>query len=286
VPPLATVRFVKPEKGIAEKVPLLIDATMKRGDQLTEAMRLLRTNVGFLTMGGPAVLCVSSAVPGEGKSTITANLALAEAQAGKRVAVLDCDLRKPGLHPLFGLANDQGLSTFLAQGSGSGEPEFQEGPLGIKVLTAGPVPPNPTELLGAQRMIDFIARLRSQVDVVLLDSAPILHLADTLVLQPHINGTILIVNVQSTGTKVLRRIFTALEQASGRVLGVVLNKDRGRVGAYGYGYSYGYGYGYGPRGRESATPLPVVVDASPGRSIVTANGAGKTRALVPQDRED
>ena len=230
-------------------------------------MRLLRANIGFLTMGDAAALCISSALPSEGKSTITANLAIAEAQAGKRVIVVDCDLRKPGLHPIYGMRNDQGLSSYLAQTTKSLEPAFQEGPAGVKVLTAGPVPPNPTELLGSQRMADLIGQLRTQADIVLLDSAPILSLADTLILQAHVDGTILVVNVQSTGTRMLKRIFSALEQASGRVLGVVLNKDRTRSRAYEYGYGYGYddagrrpGTGKGPSGGGGGS-LPTVVPA-------------------------
>ena len=203
-----------------------------------EAMRLLRTNLGFVTRGNPLVTIITSAMSGEGKSTVAAHLALTEAQSGKRVVLIDADLRKPSIHRAFNLKNARGLSTFLAQSGCPAEPPMQIGPLGIRILTSGPIPPNPSELLGSTRMVELLAELRSWADVIIIDSVPILPVADALVLQRHVDGVVLVMDVTSTGTKTLERALRSLQQVSAQILGVVLNKDKKRLGSDIYRYHY------------------------------------------------
>ena len=135
---------------------------------------------------------------------------------------------------------------------------MQEGPLGIQVLTSGPIPPNPSDLLGSLQMAELINGLRARSDVVILDSVAVLPVADTLALQRYVDGVVLVLDTSRTGTKVLERCLLNLRQASARVLGVVLNKDRGT------GQSYSYGYGYDHQWQEPGLiSLPDATPSSP-----------------------
>lgn len=227
--PLAVLDFAR-----GNPARLLIDPVRPRSDRLTEALRLLRTNLEFTTAGQPPVICVSSALRDEGKSTVAANLAVAEAQAGKRVILIDADLRHPSLHQFFELGNDRGLSTALAQSPRGDCAPLQDGPLGMKILAGGPLPPNPTELLGSPQMVALLRELQAQADIIILDTAPILPFADTLALQGAVPATVLVLDMRRTGAKMLERTLVALEGTPAKVLGVVLNKDTQRRGAYGY----------------------------------------------------
>lgn len=225
----------------------------KASGHFTEALRLLRTNLGFLSDGKPQVICVTSAVASEGKSTVAAHLATVEARASKRVVLIDADLRNPDIHTFFDLSNTQGLSLYLAGAQANDQPVFRDGPLGIRILTAGPIPPNPTELLNSPRMAELLVRLRAEADIVIIDTAPVLPVADTLVLQPAVDGTVIVLNLRRTGMKALSRLLDAIKQGQGRVLGIVFNNDRQYRGGYGYGYGYGESTG-DPDALKDSTP--------------------------------
>lgn len=227
--PLAVLDFAQ-----SRSTRLLIDPVRPRSDRLTEALRLLRTNLEFAATGQPLVVCISSALRNEGKSTVVANLSIAEAQAGKRVILIDADLRDPSLHQFFDLGNDHGLSTVLAHSPHNDRVPLQDGPLGMKILTSGPRPSNPTELLGSHQLIALLRELQGQADIILLDTAPILPFADTLALQGAVPAIVLVLDMRRTGAKVLEQMLTALEQTPAKVLGAVLNKDQQRRGTYGY----------------------------------------------------
>ncbi len=212
---------------------LLTDTEMPNIESFREAIRAVRTTVDAALPASGAAICVTSAKPGEGKSTVAANLALIEAQAGKRVLLIDADVREPRLHKLLGIRNNQGLSAYLARTQHGSEPKFQQGPHGITVLTAGWVLTHLPDLLGSQRMVDLIASLRTEFDIIILDTAPVLSVTDTLALQRAIDGTVLVMDANRTGTRTLERALAALQRVSGTTLGVVFTRDRKRAGTYG-----------------------------------------------------
>jgi succinoglycan biosynthesis transport protein ExoP len=212
---------------------LLTDGDLPNIDAFREALRHVRTTVNAALPAGGAAIAVSSARPGEGKSVVAANLALLEAQAGKRVLLIDADVREPRLHKLLGIRNNQGLSAYLARTQHGNQPKLQEGPLGITVLTAGWVLTHLPDLLGSPRMVNLITDLRAQFDTIILDTAPLLSAADTLALQQAIDGTVIVMDARRTGARTLERALAALRQVSGRPLGIVLTKDKKRAGLYG-----------------------------------------------------
>jgi capsular exopolysaccharide synthesis family protein len=193
---------------------------------------MLRTNVQFSTLEKPAqTLLVTSANPGEGKTTTVANLALVMAQTGKRVIAVDSDLRRPALHRFFGVENGTGLTTLLL----SGEPEL-DGCLkptafdNLWVLPSGPQPPNPSELLGSRRLESVLQTLKQSADVIIMDSPPALAVADASILASRVAGTLLVIDSGRTRAGSLQQAKEALGRAKTNLLGAVLNKlvQRGR----------------------------------------------------------
>lgn len=217
----------------------------------SEAYRLVRANLEFAGVGRkPSALVVTSGGPGEGKSTTVANLAIVLAQAGKRVVVVDADLRKPSLHQLFQVANERGLSNLLIGDDLTDGTFLQDtGIDGLRILTSGPRPPNPAELLSSERLSVIVSALKELADVVLIDSPPALAVADPVVIASRVDGTLLVVDSERTRTETLQRTAEALGKSGTRIVGAVLNKlSTGR----GRGYYYYYRY-YGPDGGSSAT---------------------------------
>lgn len=212
---------------------LLTDTDMPHIEAFREGLRHVRATLDAGLPAGGGAIAISSARPGEGKSVVAANLALLEAQAGKRVLLIDADVREPRLHKLLGMRNNQGLSAYLARTQHGSQPKFQEGPLGITVLTAGWVLTHLPDLLGSPRMVNLIADLREQFDIILLDTAPVLSAADTLALQQAIDGTVLVADARRTGTRLLERTIAALNGVYGKTLGIVLTRDKRRAGVYG-----------------------------------------------------
>ncbi len=212
---------------------LLTDTELPNIEAFREALRHVRATMDAGLPAGGAAIAISSARSGEGKSVTAANLALLEAQAGKRVLLIDADVREPRLHTLLGLRNNQGLSAYLARTQHGNQPKFQEGPLGITVLTAGWALAHLPDLLGSSRMVNLISDLRDQFDIILLDTAPVLSAADTLALQQAIDGTVLVVDARRTGTRMVARAITALNGVYGKTLGIILTKDKKRAGVYG-----------------------------------------------------
>jgi capsular exopolysaccharide synthesis family protein len=215
--------------------------TDRRGDSRTaEDYRQLRNNLRFLEVDDPPrVIMVSSAVPAEGKTTLVINLALALAEAGQRVIVVEADLRRPKVTSYLGMVGGVGLTNVLTGTAYLEEVLQQHGMDGLTVLAAGPTPPNPGELLASSHMRAVVEKLRGRFDVVLVDAPPLLPVADASGLAPHTDGVLLSVRYGSTRRDQLRQAATTVERAGGRTLGAVLNIVPPRAGsAYGYGYSY------------------------------------------------
>jgi capsular exopolysaccharide synthesis family protein len=208
-----------------------------------EAYRLLRTNLIFSSAERTGrVLVVSSASPGEGKTTTVANIAISLAQNGARVLAVDGDLRRPTLHQHFAIHKTPGLSDLIVgkcQPSDSVQiTRFQ----GLHVLPCGYIPPNPAELLGSRNMTEVMAALRSHYDWVLIDSAPILGMADTPVLSAAADGVALVVSAESTTRPAILRAVDQIQTVGGRLLGVILNRVNLERNSYYYGQYYGEYY--------------------------------------------
>jgi non-specific protein-tyrosine kinase len=203
-----------------------------------EAYRAIRTSVQFASMDRPGqVLLVTSPNAGDGKSTTAANLAVTMASAGKRVVLVDGDLRKPSLHQVFNLENKVGLTSALLSGNGARSCIQSSGFDNLLVLASGPLPPNPSELLSSPRMRDLVEALRREADVVVMDSPPALLVTDATLLAALADGTILVAEAGRTRSAALRQAVDGLSRATDRLLGVVLNKT-GRRGTAAYHHYY------------------------------------------------
>ena len=196
---------------------------------VAEAYRRLRTNLEFASLDSSLrTLLVTSAGPDEGKSTTLSNLAVSIAQAGRRVILVDGDLRHPRLHELFGLDNRQGLTTVVSQASpapsgASGDIPLQEsGVNGLRVLAAGPLPDIPADLIASPAVETLIATLREQADIVLFDAPPVVTVTDAAVLASKVDGVLLVINAGRTRREYAQRAKALLAQVHARVVGAVL----------------------------------------------------------------
>ncbi len=210
----------------------------------TEQFRGMRTNLRFLDVdNAPTVLAVTSGMPGEGKSTIAVNLALALADDGESVVLVDADLRSPSVATYVGgnLQSAVGLSTALA-GAAVIEDVIQPTAIeGLSVVTAGPTPPNPAELLGSRRFGEVLAQLAAQFDHVILDASPVLPVTDGALVAASADGVLLAVRHADTTTDQLSEATASLSAVNSRVLGTIFTRTPGKNdGRYGYGYgTYG-----------------------------------------------
>ena len=211
---------------------------------ISESFRRLRTNVQYARVDEPIrTLLITSPNPSEGKSTIVSNLAVVFAQSGKRVLLIDSDLRKPVQHLEFGLKQEPGLCDFLF-GEVSDEKLIVNHIVeNLDVIASGRIPPNPSEVLGSKSFEDFIARKKNEYDLVLLDSPPVLAVTDTLILATDVDGVVLVTFSGKTGLESLQRSIESLQGVGAKPLGIVLNYFDVRK-AYGGYYSKSYGHHY------------------------------------------
>jgi len=203
---------------------------------VSEAYRTLRTNLDFSSLDKPIkTMLVTSAGPGEGKSTVLANLAVTTAQAGREVILVDCDLRRPTLHNIFDLKNDVGLTTMVVDDAAMESPPLRDtGVESLQLVSSGPLPPNPSELLGSRRMEEIIAALLERADVVLFDAPPVVAVTDAAVLATKVDGVLLVVNAGGTKRDYARVAKARLEKVNANLLGAVLNNVRFDVSLHRY----------------------------------------------------
>ncbi len=213
---------------------------------VSETYRALRTNLEFSSVDTPLkTILVTSAGPGEGKSTVASNLAGVLAQAGKKVLLLDTDMRRPRVHQYLGLGNRFGLSDlFLGQGKLSDVVQTYEGPnhTTFEVVTTGAIPPNPGELLSSERMKTILKEASSMAGIVIIDSAPSL-VADSQVISANVDGVLVVVNTGETHAEPVRNLLESLQRTQTRILGLVLNRMKAHHGGSYSGYN-GYYSGY------------------------------------------
>lgn len=245
-----------------------------------EDYRTLRTNLRYAGIESPnELLLITSANPGEGKTTTAANLAIAIAQAGKRVILVDADLRRPNLHRLFGVSNDVGLSTLFLEDAPLLEDILLPTQVpGLSLLVAGDPPPNPAEMLESKRMTNLLNTLREQADMVVLDSPPLLVVADANILASRCSGAVLVIDSGHTRTDASRRVAEALRQSQVKILGVVLNRMTNRRGGYYNNYYY-----YSSSNKASKPKVKVPATANGNGHNGSSNGHGKTE--TPKTKE-
>jgi polysaccharide biosynthesis transport protein len=217
------------------------------GSPAAEAYRSLRTNLQFISRdGNMRVISVTSPHAGEGKTTTVANLATTLALTGKRVMALSADLRKPRLHRFFGLDNEEGLSSVLAGHAELADVARRvEGLDSLRVVTSGPVPPNPAELLSSDAMESLLTLLRSSADYVVVDTAPALIVSDAMIVAPRVDGVVVVVDADETTGGAASHTIDQLEQVGGSVIGSVLNRfDPSKARYYPHAGRYAYRYHY------------------------------------------
>jgi capsular exopolysaccharide synthesis family protein len=236
LPTLGAIAKLKEGSGDRQLV-----ASVESKTPESEAYRTLRTNIQFSSVDRPTrTLLVTSSGPSEGKSTTAANLSVVMAQTGKRVIVVDADLRRPVLHRIFEVPNNTGLTTALL----AGDDMTLEGHLrptkveNLSVLTSGPIPPNPSEILGSHRMAGLIESLTRLADMVIFDSPPVLAVTDAAVLGRQVDGVVLVADARQTREQVLARAVAELQNTGANLLGIVLNRLDSRAGGYDYYYYY------------------------------------------------
>ncbi|MDI3236261.1 CpsD/CapB family tyrosine-protein kinase [Exiguobacterium antarcticum] len=207
---------------------------------IAEQYRTIRTNIEFMAVDKEIqVMLVTSATQSEGKSTTSSNLAVAYAQQGKKVLIIDTDMRRPTVHYTFRVANGLGLSSLLTR-----QAELEKAILPTKIenlsiLTAGPIPPNPAELLSSKAMEKLILQLREEYDVIILDAPPLLQVADSRITSKLTDGVVLVVSCMTSDRQRVLKAKEQLDLAEAKILGVVLNRrELTDDSAYQYYYSY------------------------------------------------
>lgn len=229
---LASIAFIKGDSP-AER---LITHVQPRSP-ISEAFRVLRTNLSFAAIDtGLKSVLITSSTPSEGKSTSSGNIATAMAQTGLTVVLIDADLRRPTQHKVFQLSNNHGLTTALLDTETPVTDHLQTTMIpGLKLLASGPLPPNPAELLNSQRMSDVIDSLEESVDVVIIDTPPVLTVADAAILAPKVSGCVVVAQLGKTRQDMLREAADRLRTSGASVFGIVLNRtNSGRNKYYEY----------------------------------------------------
>ena len=204
---------------------LLIYADPRSG--LSEAYRQLRTSILLSTAGhAPKSLLITSSLPSEGKTTTATNTAISLAQTGAKVLIIDADMRRPRLHSVFNISNGEGLSTLLSSESTEADiarvVKLDEGTK-MHLLTSGPIPPNPAELIGSDQMATLLKRLQKHYSHVVIDSPPITSFTDGVLIASMVDGVILVVHSGKSSRQVVKRAKQLLQDVGARLLGVVLN---------------------------------------------------------------
>ncbi|WP_203136297.1 polysaccharide biosynthesis tyrosine autokinase [Microbacterium sp. JZ31] len=244
----------------AKERPLILQADPL--NPRSEAFRTLRTNLQFLDIEHGKSFVITSSVPSEGKSTTAVNLAIALSDAGKRVVLIDADLRKPKVSEYLGIEGGVGLTDVLIGRAELTDVLQKWGRRSLYILPSGKIPPNPSELLGSAPMAQLLEDFSRDADIVILDAPPLLPVTDAAVLAKRTSGAIVVVAAGATHRNQLAGALDALETVDARIAGLVLTMVPTRgPDAYDYGYGYGYGYGYAveePKepARRHAAPAP------------------------------
>jgi len=206
-----------------------------------EAFRTLRTNIQFSSLDKEfKSIVVTSSGAGEGKSTVLSNLAITMAESGKKVILVDCDFRKPSIHKKMGVTNSVGITNILVQDVKKEECIVKTTVDNLSIITSGPIPPNPAELLGTKKMRNFIDILKSEYDLVLIDAPPVLAVTDAQILSTVADGVIFVASYGEVQKNALLDAKELIDKVGGKILGIVFNKVPEAVSGYYGKYYKGY----------------------------------------------
>ena len=241
VPYLAPIPYYEQNDEPGATYTELVAHTLPKSTA-SEAYRGLRTSLLFSSADAqPQVIMVTSAGPGEGKTLTATNLATTMAQFGSKVILLDCDLRRPRAHKVFNLKRDVGIANILAGSKDVSELVLKTEVANLSVIPSGPVPPNPSELLGSKRMVTLIDVLRQHYDRIIIDSPPVTAVTDSNVLTGVVDGVVLVVRAGEAVKDVVLNAVHSLQSVKAKIFGVVLNGvDIGKESYYYYQYHYYY----------------------------------------------
>ncbi|MFQ5900569.1 MAG: GumC family protein [Thermodesulfobacteriota bacterium] len=255
---LSTLGLIPSLESVTEKSEILGTAPelisyLHTKSPLSEAFRGLRTSILFSSPScPPKTLLVTSTVPGEGKTTVSINIGIVLAQAGKKVLIIDGDLRRAGCHKVFSLPSSPGLSNFLTGNANLKSIVKSTKVPGLFLTPAGPISPNPAELLSSLKMRELIKKLNKHIDFIIIDSAPVMGFADTPTLTTMVDGVIMVISGGNTIKDEVKRTLQNLRKVNASILGAVLNKFDISKQPYGYYNSYYY---YNKEGdRQNSTP--------------------------------
>lgn len=228
--------------------------TDKTAFVIMEAYKIARTNIIFSVAGSGEsdckVIAITSASPGEGKTTTSLNLALTFAQTGAKTLIIDADLRKPRIHQYLGIVKTHGLSTILSNQKDFNSVVFENVRGGLDCLTSGSIPPNPAELLASDAMTNLINELKNEYDYIFIDTPPVTIVTDAVALSGNVNGVVFVVREGITSHENINNAITLLKIAKAKILGFFVNDIDPSSTSYGaayqssYGKRYSYHYGY------------------------------------------
>jgi len=249
VPALATES--NPDGTLVERKPAEDLVTLlEPKSTASEAYRGIRTSLLLSSADqAPQVILVCSAAPHEGKTITAANIAIAMAQAGSKVLIMDCDMRRPKIHKLFGIDRDKGMSNILAGSCNMGDSIFHTTVQNMDIMTSGPIPPNPSEILVSNRMKEIIEQVRTRYERIIIDSPPITAVTDAAIISNLVDGVIIVIRANDTHREIVKNGIAHLKSINAHILGAVLNGvEMGRDSYYYYQYYYYY---YGEDGEKT-----------------------------------
>lgn len=204
---------------------------------VTEQVKTIRTNLNYAMVGKPLkTLMITSAIQGEGKSTVGSNLAVEYAKKGLQVLLVDADMRRPTIHQTFAISNQRGVSSWLSGQLTDVNEAIYPVLDHLFVMPSGPKPPNPAELLASDRMTEFLTVATRKLDLVIVDAPPILPVTDARILAGQVDGTVLVVRQNFVEKVAVRQAVSALKNARAQLLGTILNDVDIKTHGYGYGY--------------------------------------------------
>lgn len=217
-----------------------LDTFISSKSKAAEAFRTLRTNIQYSSLDEDMkVVLVTSSSPSEGKSSVVSNLAKTMAESGKKVLLIDCDLRKPTIHKRFSITNNGGLTDLIVENQKIEDVIKTTSVSNLYVLSCGTIPPNPSELLSSQKMKNYINDLKEIFDIILMDAPPVLAVTDAQILSTIADGTILIAAYGKTEKKALAKSKEMVTKVGGKIVGVVINMVPTKANEYYYNGYYG-----------------------------------------------